>query len=115
MIFTFVPLLRKTVMLFGFFFASLSLQNCCAPASCPQAIRGFKSCEPVIADLEEQYRREGSYPEKIPPVVTPDQLPVVYEPSKNLREYTLKFTYTGPGVNRCAYTKQDKWQCEGYY
>ena len=29
--------------------------------------------------------------------------------------YSLRFTYTGPGVNNCTYTPEKKWNCNGHF
>jgi hypothetical protein len=94
--------------------------SCCKPATCPPAREGFEAARPVIEALEVYRGQEGRYPERlaalVPAFLEEDPSWLTYEPGVPEPErYTLSFTYTGPGMNRCAYVPGQDWRCSGYY
>ena len=97
--------------------------------------RGAKSdvarrrAELVLVALA-QYRRElGLYPETLvllaPRLLSDTALPAFeravgypldYRPSPDRRGFELRFRYTGPGMNECAWQDSSRtWHCEGYF
>ena len=109
-----------------FFLFTLLLSGCCSPSDCVQAKKGFKLYTPVTVALDKYKADHGNYPStlnklipnylKSIPVPAGDKVPSEIKYSIKKNEYTLRFHYTGPGVNNCLYSsKLKKWTCSGYY
>jgi len=111
-----------------------------------KAKAGYRAAVPVIAALEKFHQEQGRYPADLSalvPAYLPNtrELRVrgksepVYSPHRDLSAhqqeydrfnefgyqrdgdaYSLSFSYTGPGMNRCAYDPLTKtWHARGYY
>ncbi|HWQ90230.1 MAG TPA: hypothetical protein VN673_01070 [Clostridia bacterium] len=116
------------------------LSGCTAPGKGRKAEAGYRAAAPVIAALEEFHSDRGRYPESLDELVPgylSDKRALLYRgraqpvnaPSQDNsipeqefgyhREggtYTLSFSYTGPGMNRCFYDSGTKtWHARGYY
>jgi len=82
----------------------------------------YAACAPIIDALEQYRAAKGAYPNSVADLV-PEYLPEL--PGKvndygiaylrTEESYNLEFYYLGPGMNRCAYTPEDEWQCSGAY
>ncbi len=102
--------------------------GCTRPGQGAKAEAGYQNARPVITALEQYRQRHGEYPAGLRDLV-PGELPVsgwktpagqpldeffTYERSG--ASYRLQFSYSGPGMNRCAYTPESaKWDCAGAY
>jgi hypothetical protein len=105
-----------------------------APGHGPRAEAGYHAAAPIIDALDRFHRDHGRYPAKLAelsPKYVRDaaSLQLFHSAERlhsNVREgfdyiregdsYTLSFTYTGPGINRCWYdSKSKKWESKGYY
>jgi hypothetical protein len=92
------------------------------PGEGAKASLGYQTCEPVIQALEKYRAQRAAYPEKLESLApdflaavpaTVNNYPVEYSASGT--SYKLSFRYTGPGMNTCVYTPENKWRCTGYY
>jgi len=92
------------------------------PGEGAKAERGYKTAAPVIEALHKYYKANAIYPDSLSQLV-PVYVPVIgREPELSYssislgKDYELKFSYTGPGVNHCTYIgSKKKWECDGYY
>ena len=87
-----------------------------------KAERGYSACAPIITALEQVHAQTGEYPDVLAELVPAyiaeiptevNQEPITY--SKTGESYSLSFYYTGPGMNACTYTPEDRWDCSGAY
>ncbi len=92
------------------------------PGQGARAEQGYQVCEPVITALNKYHETHGDYPTVLEMLI-PDYLgqvpkevngyPIEY--TKTETSYSLRFSYAGPGMNHCAYTPENRWDCYGYY
>lgn len=83
---------------------------------------GYAALDPIIKALEQYRADKGAYPEAIEelspeylseiPTEVNDQ-PISY--TKAGKSFSVTFHYTGPGMNTCTYTPENKWHCSGAY
>lgn len=83
---------------------------------------GYAALDPIIKALEQFHADTSIYPETLEELV-PDYISsipaevnsesILY--TKTDESYSLAFHYTGPGMNTCTYTPEDKWHCSGAY
>jgi hypothetical protein len=105
-----------------------SWSGCTAPGEGEKAKAGYETARPVIAALKKYHDRRSEYPASLRELApddlaenarkTSDGKPVgeFFEYEKSGASYRLQFSYTGPGMNRCAYTPEaGKWECAGYH
>lgn len=86
------------------------------------AERGYALSEPVIAALEEYKTDHGVYPATLDELA-PDYIPETpkkidgldFSYSSTGNSFIFSFHYLGPGMNTCAYTPEEEWQCSGAY
>jgi hypothetical protein len=92
------------------------------PGTGIKANQGYAACNYIIAVLEDYKSAKGTYPASLEDLVPgyassiPTEVngqPIVY--SKSDEDYTLSFSYIGPGMNYCTYSTEDgrKWRCSG--
>ena len=104
-----------------------SWSACTAPGKGEKAEAGYSRARPVIAALQKYHDRRNEYPAGLRDLVpddlaesawkTPEGKSVgeFFEYRKSGASYRLLFSYTGPGMNKCAYTPEAaKWSCDGY-
>ncbi len=92
------------------------------PGEGAKAERGYAASAPVIAALEAYHAQHSEYPAALTDLV-PDFLPAAPGPVNDYpleyrltdTSYSLEFSYTGPGMNHCAYTPEAGWDCYGFY
>lgn len=94
------------------------------PGKGKKAERGYAACAPIIEHLSEYYKKNKKYPTQLSELLI--SIPTSknnsneiecknYTVSKDKKNYTIMFVYTGPGVNRCLYSPDSNWICEGYF
>ncbi len=111
----FIPLAFILIALFGCFDK---------PGEGKKAEKGYKICNTIIIALDSCYKENTVYPDSLSFLV-PDYMKAIpaddniqsleYTVSNLKDSFSLTFTYTAPGVNRCTYTQEKKWKCNGYY
>jgi hypothetical protein len=83
---------------------------------------GYAALDPIIKALEQYHTDTGTYPASLDELVleylsgVPTEVndePISY--TKIGESYSLAFHYTGPGMNTCTYTPEEKWHCSGAY
>lgn len=92
------------------------------PGEGEKAQQGYQACAPLIAALEQYRQQKNEYPNTLTQLV-PAWLPALDPAVDTLgiryaragASYSLQFSYTGPGMNRCSYTPETNWSCQGYY
>lgn len=94
------------------------------PGKGAAAEEGYRLSQPVIDALEKFHAARGDYPASLPELI-PTYLPQLPERATAFQlqyarvsatDYTLAFSYAGPGMNHCTYKGQSKaWSCYGYY
>lgn len=92
------------------------------PGEGRKAERGYAAAAPVIDALAAYHAGRQDYPVSLDELV-PDYLPAIPQPEempplsyvRTEQSYELAFQYVGPGMNRCTYTPEAKWDCMGYY
>lgn len=100
----------------------LLLAGCPKPGEGDRAALGFQVCQPVIDALARYEAEAGGYPASLDPLA-PAYLPTVpravndhpIEYQRTAASYRLRFSYEGPGMNRCDFSPETKWVCSGYY
>src|SRR5262249_38937612 len=89
------------------------------PGKGRDAEAGYRDSASVIAALEKFHNEHGSYPAQLSELVPTyiDQLPSRWFGYYNgTNEFSLEFSYTGPGKNNCSYDSKSKtWSASGYY
>ena len=104
------------------------------PGKGRKAETGFHAAAPIIAALDEYHARQGRYPAKLQQFVpdyipsqsdlwlTRERYPVFndlvrgFDYSREGDAYTLRFQYSGPGMNDYVYnSRAKKWDSSGYY
>jgi len=93
-----------------------------APGVGAKAEQGYQACAPLITALAQYHQQKNEFPEALAELV-PAILAALPPEVKSLEityardgaSYALKFSYTGPGINRCIYTPAAGWKCSGYY
>ena len=91
------------------------------PGKGEKAEQGYNEAKPIIAALEKWRSHHGSYPNSIDELL-PTYLEILPTPNETYsytyhitkESYELWFKYTGPGMNVCAYSPEDSWNCSGY-
>lgn len=115
-------LLLPLILLLSACCSPLTSVFCCSPSGCKQAQDGFAHYAPLISALEQYKKEHGDYPQTLNALV-PKYVPGI-EPrdngtmryDKKETGYRLVFTYSGPGMNVCAYEpEKKKWDCYGYF
>jgi hypothetical protein len=93
-----------------------------APGVGAKAEQGYQACAPLIEALAQYHLQKNEYPaalaELVPAVLAalpPEVKSMEITYAREGASYTLKFSYTGPGINHCSYTPADGWKCSGYY
>ncbi len=91
------------------------------PGQGPRAEAGQAAAAPVVAALDRYHQAHASDPATLAALV-PEELsappgavngyPLEYQAQAG--SYRLDFSYTGPGMNHCSYTRETKWHCTGY-
>ena len=109
----------------GVILLALALAGCPPPGKGPKAELGYRRSEAVIGALEAYRQARGAYPDSLPqlvPAFAADSMlraPVQtypYEYRRTEDGYTLRFRYSGPGMNYCTWTpKARAWDCGGYF
>lgn len=98
----------------------LAASGCCSPSECRPAREGRAHLQPVAEALAAYRAAHGAYPDSAE-VLVPAYLPALparpegWGYGRDSVGYSLEFSYTGPGMNRCAYRPDDGWACQGYY
>jgi hypothetical protein len=115
-------LLAILVALLGMALACAPWRQVQPPGEGPKAEAGYAACEPVIQALAAYHADHHVYPESLA-ALSPDyletvpdevnELAIVYQQEEEA--YSLRFSYTGPGMNHCTYTPDAGWDCYGYY
>ena len=104
------------------------------PGQGRKAETGFRAAAPIISALDTYRERQGHYPTKLAQLVpryissssdlllSRDRYPVFndlvrgFDYSREGEAYTLRFQYSGPGMNDCVYhSRSKKWDSSGYY
>lgn len=92
------------------------------PGQGAKAEAGYQICQPVIEALEAYRAQKGHYPEALLALVpaylgdVPSEvngMEIIYRVDGE--SYSLEFSYTGPGMNHCAYSPEKGWKCYGFY
>lgn len=97
----------------------------CGPDNCREAVEGRTLYAPVLAAIEEYREQNAAYPEELADL-TPlfiGEIPLSpNEDGPKLPEYErvgdtfrFSFRYFGPGLNRCTYSPEKHWRCDGHY
>ena len=100
------------------------LGGCCSPYECSAAVEGRSNYAPVIDALASYRNDHGNYPEtleelipayasEIPTTSSVDSTGLEYFRMKD--SYLFSFRYYGPGTNRCEYSPESEWVCDGAY
>lgn len=104
----------------------VAMSGCCGPMECKPAKLGFETYKPLILALNKFKNENQEYPNSLNELV-PQYINVIPEsPTPNRsseieyekfgKEYELKFSYGGPGMNFCRYgSSESAWNCLGYY
>ncbi len=80
---------------------------------------GYADSRRVISALEKYHAANGNYPadlDELVPRFVKQPLQRQYGYRNEGDSFTLSFTYTGPGINRCSYESKTKtWRASGHY
>lgn len=104
------------------------------PGKGRKAETGFRAAAPIIAALNSYQAQRERYPAKLQQLVpryipseadlwlTSERYPVFndlvrgFEYTRDGDAFTLRFQYSGPGMNDCVYdSRSKKWKSSGYY
>ena len=89
--------------------------------------RRYRQATSIIQGLEAYRRARGTYPDSlaqlVPGFLSPEQLTEsrtapdsAFAYSRSGTEYSLRFHYIRPGMNRCEYRSSvPRWLCSGYF
>ncbi len=116
------------------------LYGCCSPDTCATAKNTFSALVPVTDALKSYHQQNGKSPDSIEylfPNGLPSNISANYRHGQSMPTYwvktsdgggvtfgyndtssggTLRFSYTGPGMNVCSWkTETSSWKCYGYY
>jgi hypothetical protein len=97
----------------------------CGPYNCPQAKEGRGLYAPLLASIEQYRDRNTVYPETLAdlipefiddiPASTTDTGPKFPEYRRVDDHFEFAFQYFGPGINRCVYSPEHDWSCDGHF
>ena len=104
------------------------------PGKGRKAETGFHAAAPIIAALDQYHAQQGRYPAKLQQLVqryissqsdfslTRERYPIFndlvrgFDYTRDGDAFTLRFRYSGPGMNDCVYdSRSKKWDSSGYY
>jgi hypothetical protein len=102
--------------------------GCFAPGTGAKAEAWFKKAEPIVIALAQHHAKHNRYPATLGELVPEYLSEQAWRRSDGTQlgdgfsyvplgqSYELKFTYAGPGTNKCLYRPDaSKWECFGHF